>query len=248
MNYKKVLFVVFCLVGDVSYGASFLRAESFPETFQDLSFQTRLGILADGYEVLEATFDSFGRCISGCPYTGMTIQSLSALTDQAQEQAQKSADESIVDDTPRVRTCGQYSQYININNTYPRQAPLDVNWTVPSGFGMRIHPVTGEWKQHKGIDLDVPLGTPVYAPASGKVTTVYTNSETCGVGAIIDHGGGWKTQYCHLDTVSVRLNENVQSGCLIGTVGATGQVTGAHLHYSIFYNGTAIDPAPYLVH
>lgn len=251
MNYKKSIFCVLGVCGmiGVSYGASFLRAESFPETFQDLSFQTRQDVLAEGYEALEAVFDSFGRCISGCPYAGMTIQQLSAVTDAAEEQAQKAmTSEDIVEEGPLVRMCDQYSQYIDINNKIPRQAPLDANWVETSGFGMRMHPVERKMKQHRGIDLAVPKGTPVYAPASGKIETVYTNSETCGRGIIINHGGGWKTQYCHLDTVLVSLNEDVQSGCLIGTVGETGPVTGVHLHYSIFYDGTAIDPAPYLVH
>lgn len=259
LNCFLLLFAIWA-VSETCWAVGFLKAQSFPGTFQDLSFETRLDVLAAGYDELDVTFDASGRCVSGCPYVGITIEQLDVLLEENANEAEKAIEaenqkskemsgniEPLWSWAQTERRCSQYSRFININNTIPVQAPLDVNWYVSAKFGQqRVRENTTT--SHRGIDLAVPVGTPIYAPASGRVVSVWTNSESCGRGYMLDHGGGWKTQYCHLDSLVVQYNDYVQAGCLIGMSGNTGRSTGPHLHYSIFYEGQPIDPQKYLVH
>jgi len=112
---------------------------------------------------------------------------------------------------------------------------------LSSGFGMRVNPVTGHLAMHHGIDLAAPLGTDVYAARDGKVSASGVDS-LLGQYIIIDHGGGLQTVYGHLSLRLVRLNQQVQSGMIIGHVGSTGQSTGPHLHFEVRERGTATNP------
>lgn len=120
---------------------------------------------------------------------------------------------------------------------------LPVDARVSSDFGPRIHPVTGEWKQHAGIDLAAPTGTPIGAAAAGTVTFAGVRG---GYGnlVIIDHGDGTETRYAHQDTIAVRAGQQVAVGELLGTVGSTGMSTGPHLHLEVRRDGRPVDPAP----
>jgi murein DD-endopeptidase MepM/ murein hydrolase activator NlpD len=95
---------------------------------------------------------------------------------------------------------------------------------------------------HSGMDIAAPLGTEIRAPVGGVVTATghyFFNGNT----VIVDHGQGFVTMYCHLERIDVGTDETVESGHTLGIVGATGRVTGAHLHFGTYLNGTAIDPA-----
>ncbi|MEM8982844.1 MAG: peptidoglycan DD-metalloendopeptidase family protein [Pseudomonadota bacterium] len=95
---------------------------------------------------------------------------------------------------------------------------------------------------HSGMDIAAPSGTPVAAPAAGDVTLVddlFFNGKT----VVVDHGHGVTTLYCHLDSYAVAVGDRVIPGQMLGRVGATGRVTGAHLHWSVYVGGAAIDPA-----
>ena len=94
---------------------------------------------------------------------------------------------------------------------------------------------------HSGLDIAAPTGTPITAPAPGTVALVddlYYNGKT----VFLDHGQGLITMYCHLSEQSVTTGQVVEQNQQIGLVGATGRVTGPHLHWSVSLNGYRIDP------
>ncbi len=118
---------------------------------------------------------------------------------------------------------------------------------ISSPFGYRIHPITGEYKMHTGIDLAAAQGTPIYAADGG---TVVVASWMNGYGnvVIIDHGNGIQTLYAHIrdgGTV-VSVGQSVGRGDKIAEVGSTGNSTGPHCHFEVRVNGTPVDPMGYL--
>ncbi len=112
---------------------------------------------------------------------------------------------------------------------------------ISSSFGLRAHPITGRLSKHKGVDIAAAAGTEVYAARGGKVVETGVD-DVLGEYIIIAHEGGFSTVYGHLSTRNVRLNEEVASGRIIGTVGSTGQSTGPHLHFEVRVHGDARDP------
>ena len=112
---------------------------------------------------------------------------------------------------------------------------------ITSGFGNRIHPVTGKQEFHNGVDVLASLGTPVKSPDEGTVLSVYFNS-VGGNQVIIRHPGEMVTGYAHLEKALVRAGQKITAGHVIGQVGNTGQVTGAHLHFTLKKQGVLIDP------
>ena len=116
---------------------------------------------------------------------------------------------------------------------------------LTSPFGYRTHPVTGQYKFHNGVDLANNQGTPIYAARSGKVT-VDTYGSTYGYYVTINHGDGYSSLYAHMTRSVVDKGDTVKKGQLIGYMGSTGRSTGPHLHFSIFYNGSSVNPMNYI--
>lgn len=123
-----------------------------------------------------------------------------------------------------------------MNFYYPLEAPR-----ITSSFGNRVHPVTGVYKLHNGVDFGAKTGTPILAPQSGKVIKKYSNS-TGGNQLIVQHKNGYTTGYAHLDSYAVNLGDTVKNGQLLGYVGNTGASTGSHLHFTLKKDGEYLNP------
>jgi murein DD-endopeptidase MepM/ murein hydrolase activator NlpD len=127
----------------------------------------------------------------------------------------------------------------------PSLVPVSSNRGMSSGFGMRVHPVLGGLRAHKGIDLPATTGTPIHASADGVVGKADWFGGY-GLFVELEHGGGMETRYGHMSRIAVAEGQRVRKGDVIGYVGSTGRSTGSHLHYEVRIGGEAVNPIPYM--
>lgn len=148
----------------------------------------------------------------------------------------------------------QFASYIEIDNlikdqseklaSIPAIQPVsnrDLD-RIASGFGMRIDPVYGTPKMHKGLDFTAPQGTPIYATGDGKVEVAGFDQGGFGNHVVINNGYGYKTLFGHMSKIKVKPGQKVKRGEVIGYVGSTGKSTGPHCHYEVFVNGSEVNP------
>lgn len=117
---------------------------------------------------------------------------------------------------------------------------------LTSNYGMREHPVIGGRRNHTGVDLAAPTGTPIYATADGVVSRADRFS-SYGLYIALQHGADLETRYAHMSRLAVAAGQRVSKGDIIGYVGSTGRSTGPHLHYEVRMDGVAVNPIPYMV-
>jgi murein DD-endopeptidase MepM/ murein hydrolase activator NlpD len=114
---------------------------------------------------------------------------------------------------------------------------------LSSGFGMRLHPILGYTKLHRGVDFAAPPGSPIVAASDGIVESAGP-SGAYGNLVVLRHAGIVATAYAHMSRVAraMKPGERVRQGEVIGYVGATGGATGPHLHYEVRINGEPVNP------
>jgi murein DD-endopeptidase MepM/ murein hydrolase activator NlpD len=118
---------------------------------------------------------------------------------------------------------------------------MPVAASVSSSFGLRVHPILGSHRFHRGVDLRAGSGTPIRASADGRVTFAGWNGGY-GRQVMIDHGRGLASMYAHMSRMAARPGSQVRRGEIIGYVGSTGLSTGPHLHYEVLQNGKPVNP------
>lgn len=119
-------------------------------------------------------------------------------------------------------------------------------WLTSRFSRERFHPIYHEARPHQGIDVAAPAGTPIVAPADGRVTDVRTG---IGYGKMltIDHGNGLVTRYAHCSQILVKVGQRVRRNDRIALVGKTGIATAPHLHYEVIVSGRPVDPWNYVL-
>ncbi|QIL79215.1 M23 family metallopeptidase [Diaphorobacter sp. HDW4A] len=155
------------------------------------------------------------------------------------------------EDNARYERERDHQQKIMATFSDPFARPADLHMRVPvpgrrsSSFGLRRIFNGQPRNPHSGMDIAAATGTPVSAPLPGRVIDVgdyFFNGGT----VWLDHGGGLLTMYCHLSKVDCKLGDELKTGDAFCKVGATGRVTGPHLHWGVMLNRTMVDPALFI--
>ena len=125
-------------------------------------------------------------------------------------------------------------------------------WPIPgytqitSHYGMRVHPITGAYKLHTGMDVSAPIGASFVAAGNGIVSKATYNT-AYGNMVVIDHGGGVQTLYAHGSEIIAQVGQTVSTGDEVLKVGSTGYSTGPHAHFEIRVNGQTVNPEEFLL-
>ncbi|MFK7699471.1 M23 family metallopeptidase [Pseudomonas caspiana] len=141
----------------------------------------------------------------------------------------------------------QLKAYRSFSPGTPSNLALDkpVAGPLSSKFGVRRFFNGEERNPHSGLDFAVPAGTPIKAPAAGKVILTgnyFFNGNT----VFVDHGQGFISMFCHMSKIDVKVGDAVPRGGVVGRVGSTGRATGPHMHWNVSLNDARVDPAIFI--
>ena len=170
----------------------------------------------------------------GGPLTTIALSTRGEVPSEAAERANRLLDQ--MDRLNLYRIAAQAA---------PFAIPVKSSYRFTSGYGYRRDPKTGGRRMHSGVDFAGPVGTPLYATADGVVTHAGWLS---GYGRLvkIKHEFGIETRYAHMSKIRVKVGQRVSRGERIGDMGASGRVTGPHLHYEVRVGGKAVNPMIYI--
>ncbi|MDP2167727.1 MAG: M23 family metallopeptidase [Thermodesulfovibrionales bacterium] len=143
-----------------------------------------------------------------------------------------------------IETVGEIRDYLSQQRDLYMATPKGwpVMGRVTSGFGMRVHPITGSEHLHLGLDISTTPNTPVRVTADGVVSFAGWGNANGNI-VVVEHGFGYSTFYAHNKKNIVSVGQKIKRGDVIAKVGSTGNATGPHLHYEIWKNGHALNPA-----
>ena len=200
-----------------------------------------IAITASAFASAPALANSASSADIAAPLRAAEATRTTATTSSGDEQFQRLfASWQALDGNTRIPTTAPHSGAVSIPSIMPLSGEH-----MTSGFGMRWHPVIGGRRQHKGVDLASPIGTPIHATADGTVAMAERYSGY-GLYVQIEHGGSLETRYGHMSRIAVAQGQFVHKGDVIGYVGSTGRSTGPHLHYEVRVDGNAVNPIPYM--
>jgi murein DD-endopeptidase MepM/ murein hydrolase activator NlpD len=220
--------------------------------------QSKINSTSNSLAKLESEDDNYYRVVLDLNKLDKTIRTGGAGGSQKYELSEDESVKEVVDAYEKLNKISsrlevETQSLVEINNrvtrfedmmvTRPAMQPIDNRQLTRFNtiFGMRKHPIHGDWRNHNGLDLTADMGTPVYATGDGIVIQAKANG---GYGNVIflSHGYGFESRYAHLSKFKVIPGQRVKRGELIGFVGTTGLSTNPHLHYEVLYNNKWINP------
>ena len=209
--------------------------ESFQTEYQTIRYETKL--------IYDKTLNADQSYVKQSGSNGLTKVTFATKEKNGRiiNSAQVS-NEVIREAVDRVMVYGAKNVIYYGNTTYwawPTVKPFKIS----SYFGYRIHPIEGRAHLHSGVDIIGTSSKNIFAVQSGTVSTAqYGWNGGAGNHVKIDHGNGYVSQYMHLSKIMVKEGQHVDKGQLIGIMGCTGSCTGTHLHFTIYKNGSLMDP------
>ena len=221
--------------------------KQFVDCFVTYEERTRIITTEDGAESEES-------CTVAIPITDMTkvYENIESVLHLQISEEQKSNADSVYD-LVRYGVAGGSEGWIPGADVPFISAdgfcsPIGSGWEsrVTSEFGSRIDPISHRLKNHTGMDMAVPTGTPLRAALPGTVTISKYNAGGYGYYVMIDHGSGLATLYGHCSSLLVQAGQTVEAGDIIALSGSTGRSTGPHLHFEVRVHGERTDPRKYL--
>lgn len=193
-------------------------------------------VTIDGVETFtDSPLDKAAKVVikdSGRPQRKKTVRAVSRETNRTPAPSLK----EIIEKTVQAQVNPEAHQ------TDVTNASLPVNGTITSGVGMRVDPIDGHWRQHNGIDIAVPTGTPVRTVADGVIVFAGLRSGY-GWTVLVGHDNGMITLYGHNSQNSVTQGQAVKKGETIALAGSTGRSTGPHVHFEAWQSGNNITAA-----